>query len=81
MKKFFMLAWMAFSALSAAYAQQRVVQNLNYGWRFHAGTIEQAGLPSYNDANWWLVDVPHDFQSQQQRPCSQYQEQTEQSWL
>ena len=65
MKKFFMLAWMAFSALSAAYAQQRVVQNLNYGWRFHAGTIEQAGLPSYNDANWRLVDVPHDFQIEQ----------------
>ena len=65
MKKIFLLAWMAFSALSAAYAQQRVVQNLNDGWRFHAGTIEQAGLPSYNDADWRVVDVPHDFQIEQ----------------
>ena len=39
MKKIFLLAWMAFSALSAAYAQQRVVQNMNDGWRFHTGTI------------------------------------------
>ena len=46
-------------------AQPRNVVNLNFGWRFHAGSVDGAEQPSFDDAQWRTVDVPHDFQIEQ----------------
>lgn len=46
-------------------AQQRVVENLNFGWRFHAGDVAGAANVAFSDTNWKTVNVPHDFQIEQ----------------
>lgn len=43
----------------------RIVSNFNFGWRFHAGDIDGAEAPAYDDAGWTSVNVPHDFQISQ----------------
>jgi beta-galactosidase len=65
MKKtsFFLLSALLFSA--TALAQPRVVENLNFGWRFHAGDVSDATAIAFNDNDWRTVDVPHDFQIEQ----------------
>ena len=40
-------------------------QSLNFGWRFHLGDVAGAEAPSFDDSQWRLVDVPHDFQIEQ----------------
>ena len=40
----------------------RIIENLNFGWRFHAGDVADGASVSCNDAQWEVVDVPHDFQ-------------------
>ncbi len=46
-------------------AQPRTVENLNFGWRFHAGDVENAASTTLDDASWRTVNVPHDFQIEQ----------------
>ena len=46
-------------------ADSRKVYNFNFGWRFHAGDVENAAMPSFDDSRWRMVDVPHDFQIEQ----------------
>ena len=46
-------------------AQVRLVENVNFGWRFHAGNISNAAAPDYDDSSWRVVDLPHDFQIEQ----------------
>lgn len=46
-------------------AQQRVVTSLNFGWRFMAGDVPGASASLYDDSQWRMVDVPHDFQIEQ----------------
>ena len=46
-------------------AQVRVVENLNFGWRFHAGDVAEAAAMTTDDSGWHTVDVPHDFQIEQ----------------
>jgi len=46
-------------------AQQRIVENLNFGWRFHAGSVSGAEQKSFDDSSWRTVNVPHDFQIEQ----------------
>ncbi len=43
----------------------RVVDNLNFGWHFHAGDVPGAETVSFDDSQWQTVDVPHDFQISQ----------------
>ena len=47
------------------HAQQRTELFLNFGWRFHAGGVNNAEQPAFNDASWRTVNVPHDFQIEQ----------------
>ncbi len=47
------------------FAQQRVTECLNFGWRFHAGEVKNAEQIGFDDAQWPTVDVPHDFQIEQ----------------
>ena len=46
-------------------AQPRLVQNLDCGWRFHAGDVADAMLLSTDDSGWREVSLPHDFQIEQ----------------
>ena len=43
----------------------RKVISMNFGWKFHAGDLENAQLPGLDDAGWMVIDVPHDFQISQ----------------
>ena len=45
--------------------QPRTSTLFNFGWKFHAGDIEQAEQPAVNDADWRMLDLPHDFQIEQ----------------
>jgi beta-galactosidase len=46
-------------------SQVRISQLFNFGWKFQAGDIPDAQNPSFNDADWRLLDLPHDFQIEQ----------------
>ena len=46
-------------------AQQRVFENLNFGWKFQAGDVTNGAQTNLSDAGWRTVDVPHDFQIEQ----------------
>ena len=48
-----------------AAAQPRIVKNLNFGWRFHAGETDNAAVTTTDDSDWRIVDLPHDFQIEQ----------------
>ena len=60
-----LLVLMALVCVTSVTAQQRVVECLNFGWRFHAGDVEKAEQVGFNDAGWRMVNVPHDFQIEQ----------------
>ncbi len=68
-KRIILLAALALMAASANLpplsAQPRTTQDLNFGWRFHAGDVEGAAAPAYDDSSWRIVNVPHDFQIEQ----------------
>ena len=44
---------------------QRIVQALDFDWRFHAGELSNGEAVSLDDAQWPTVDLPHDFQAEQ----------------
>ena len=44
----------------------RTVVDLNFGWRFHYGDIAGAEAVAFDDQSWRVVDLPHDFQIEQQ---------------
>ena len=46
----------------AAADSGRIVQNFNFGWRFHAGDVEGAQAAAFDDSGWQEIVVPHDFQ-------------------
>lgn len=47
------------------FAESRKIENLNFGWRFSYGDIENASSPAFDDGNWQSVNLPHDFQISQ----------------
>lgn len=63
MKRLALFFWalMAIVPLAAA-DSSRIVQNLNFDWRFHAGDVDGAQNPAFDDSGWQTVVVPHDFQ-------------------
>lgn len=46
---------------AAATASSRVVYNLNLDWRFVKQDVSGAEAPSFNDASWATVSVPHTY--------------------
>ncbi len=46
-------------------AQVRQVEDINFGWRFHAGNLSEAVAPDFDDSSWRVVDLPHDYQIEQ----------------
>ena len=65
MKRLCMLALMALTGAVVVFAQVRTVENLNFGWKFHAGDVDHGASVQLDDAAWRTVDVPHDFQIEQ----------------
>lgn len=39
----------------------RDTRNENATWRFHAGDVEGAAAPEFDDRHWRCVDLPHDY--------------------
>lgn len=58
-------AVMALLPAVAAGDASRIVETLNFDWRFHAGDAAGAERPGYDDSAWQVVTVPHDFQISQ----------------
>ena len=65
MKKILLTLTVILMQTTLAAALPRIVQTLNFGWRFHLGDVAEGASPSLNDADWRTVDVPHDFQIEQ----------------
>jgi|UniRef100_UPI0035654946 beta-galactosidase len=40
----------------------RSVQLFNFDWRFQMGNLEGVQAVGYDDSNWRILDLPHDFQ-------------------
>lgn len=41
--------------------KERIVTLFDFDWRFHRGGAQWAEMPSFNDAEWRKVDLPHDW--------------------
>ncbi|MBR6828244.1 MAG: DUF4982 domain-containing protein [Prevotella sp.] len=59
------VVWLLTLTTVTVCGQRRVVENLNDGWRFHAGNVASGERADLDDAGWRQVDVPHDFQIEQ----------------
>ncbi|MCX6896902.1 MAG: hypothetical protein NTZ16_15715 [Verrucomicrobia bacterium] len=47
--------------VTGAFAAPRVEQNLDFDWRFIQQDVAGAEQPDFADAQWRLLDVPHDW--------------------
>ena len=65
MKKILIMTLMALVGVAAMFAQGRTTENLNFGWKFHAGDVTDGAALTCNDASWPTINVPHDFQIEQ----------------
>lgn len=69
MKKIILLTFLVVqSVLSSAQngiAQGRESQLFNFGWKFQSGDLNEAQSVDYNDSDWRVLDLPHDFQIEQ----------------
>lgn len=52
----------ALSVTVGAADKGRIVLDINAGWLFCAGNVENAEATDYDDSGWEKVDLPHDFQ-------------------
>lgn len=69
MKKIILLTFLILqSVLSSAQngiEQVRQSQLFNFGWKFQSGDLKDAQSIEYNDNDWRVLDLPHDFQIEQ----------------
>ena len=67
MKKTKLLLIMSLYAVATVCATNvsRKIVDLNFGWRFHLGDVAGAATLTFDDSDWRVVDVPHDFQIEQ----------------
>lgn len=49
------------NALSLLPAQPRKVQNFDKNWHFYLGDTIHAETPNFDDSQWRILDVPHDW--------------------
>lgn len=61
MKKLTFLCLAVLLTAITAKAQTHKVTNMDAGWRFHLGDVQNAEKPSLSDAGWRLLNVPHDW--------------------
>ena len=55
------LIWVAVMLLTALTTQARERKNFDAGWRFILADSSQMATPTYNDAHWRILDLPHDW--------------------
>lgn len=60
------LAVPAWSSAQTAPAGGRITQLFNFGWKFHLGDAPEASAAAFDDSGWRQLDLPHDFQIEQQ---------------
>ena len=65
MKRLLILMAVILATSITAMSQPRIVENLNFGWRFHAGEVDNGAAPTLDDSGWRTIDIPHDFQIEQ----------------
>ena len=65
MKKILPLCFGCMALALHAQGTTRTDSLFNFGWKFHHGEAEHAESPAYNDADWRILDLPHDFQIEQ----------------
>lgn len=61
MVKRFILGLIFIIAAATSYGQGRLAASFNKSWRFSLSADSSAIDPSFNDAKWRLLDVPHDW--------------------
>lgn len=49
-------------ALSARADGERKILLFNFDWKFKLGEVQNAESPTFDDADWRQLDLPHDFQ-------------------
>ena len=65
MKRLQLLTIALLMTAANVYAQRRATIDLNFGWKFHNGPVAGAEQMAFDDAQWRIVNVPHDFQIEQ----------------
>lgn len=70
MKTTRLLVLLSLCLVSSLFAQAakedvRVSQLLNFGWKFYLGEVRDGQSVTCNNANWRVLDLPHDFQIEQ----------------
>ncbi|MCR5697412.1 MAG: DUF4982 domain-containing protein [Marinilabiliaceae bacterium] len=68
MKKVNIILTIAMLALTCYVQAQthRSKESFNFGWRFHLGDIENSAAENFDDSSWRIVNLPHDFQIEQE---------------
>lgn len=59
-KKIF-IAFFFIATFTCSYAQSRLEQLFDDGWKFHKGDIKGAEKSSFKDLKWRTIDLPHDW--------------------
>lgn len=54
-----------YTSVFVAKEQVRISQLFNFGWKFQTGDLKDAQAVNYDDADWRVLDLPHDFQIEQ----------------
>ena len=72
MKKYYFSLLMLGLLLMGKINAQNVTRDslFDFGWKFHRGNIVGAEKPAFDDQNWRLLDLPHDW-SIEDLPASQ----------
>lgn len=65
LRKLFACCLLAVGGCIMAMAQPRTEVDLDFGWRFCAGDVNDAAKVAFDDSQWRTVNVPHDFQIEQ----------------
>lgn len=69
MKKIILLTFLILQSVLASAQdgkeQARVSQLFNFGWKFQSGDLKDTQSIDYNDSDWRMLDLPHDFQIEQ----------------
>ncbi|HMC53999.1 MAG TPA: glycoside hydrolase family 2 TIM barrel-domain containing protein, partial [Gemmatimonadaceae bacterium] len=53
--------WTLCAALAPLAAQERNRLDFDRGWRFHLGDVPHAQSPTFDDASWRALELPHDW--------------------
>lgn len=61
----FLVVQSVLSSAQIGIAQGRESQLFNFGWKFQSGDLKEAQSVDYNDSDWRMLDLPHDFQIEQ----------------